>query len=233
VKGATVVWRNGGTPFVAHELAFLEKLSGQATVALQNARLFDETRAALDRQTATAEVLQVISGSMADAQPVFEKILESGERLYGRSDLRLFLARGDQLVLAAHRGSIPREVEASYPRPLAGTLSERVMQGDAVVHVASVRDGADVPAYIREQAQQIGDFSVAMAPLRWEGRGIGTIDIACHPARAFHADELAQLQTFADQAVIAIQNARLFTRRSRPARRPRPPTRRRAPSSRP
>ena len=188
----------------------LETIAANVGVALQNARLFDETQAALERQTATAEVLQVISGSMADAQPVFEKILESGERLYGQGDLRLFLAQDDRLVLAAHRGEMPAAVRASYPRPLAGTLSERVMQGEAVVHFASMKALADPPPYIREQAHALGDFSIAMAPLRWEGRGIGTIDIARHPARAFRADELAQLQTFADQAVIAIQNARLF-----------------------
>jgi len=210
VLGAMAVWRNGGAPFEAHELEFLIGLSRQATVALQNARLFDETQRTLERQTATAEVLQVISGSMADAQPVFQKILESSERLYGESDLRLFLAQDGQLVLAAHRGDLPDEVRRSYPRPLAGTLSERVMNGSAVLHMASAHDMPDLPGYIHEQVAQIGDFSLAAAPLRWEGRGVGTLDIARRPARPFSDDELAQLQTFADQAVIAIQNARLF-----------------------
>jgi GAF domain-containing protein/CheY-like chemotaxis protein len=210
VLGAMAVWRNGGAPFEPRELEFLVGLSRQATVALQNARLFDKTRAALERQTATAEVLQVISGSMADAQPVFEKILDSWERLFGASDPRLFLAHEGQLVLAAHRGDMPDEVLKSYPRPLAGSLSERVMTGSTVLHVASASSEAGLPPYIHEQAMQVGDFSLAMAPLRWEGRGIGTIDIARRPARRFSAEELAQLQTFADQAVIAIQNARLF-----------------------
>jgi hypothetical protein len=147
---------------------------------------------------------------MADAQPVFEKILESSERLYGVGGLRLFLAQDGQLRLAAHRGEMPEAVRRSYPRPLAGTLSERVMNDGAVLHVASVRDGSGLPPYIHEQARQVGDFSLAIAPLRWEGQGIGTIDIARHPARPFSSAELAQLQTFADQAVIAIQNAWLF-----------------------
>ncbi len=146
---------------------------------------------------------------MADAQPVFEKILASWERLFGASDPRLFLAQDGQLVLAAHRGDMPAEVRRSYPRPLAGSLSERVMNGSTVLHVVSARDEPDLPAYIHEQARQVGDFSLAMAPLRWEGRGIGTLDLR-RTARRFTADELAQLQTFADQAVIAIQNARLF-----------------------
>ena len=210
VIGAIVVGRAAVGEFAAPEVELLRTFSDQAVIAIENVRLFNETKASLDRQTATADVLQVISGSMADAQPVFEKILESGERLYGDSDLRLFLAQDGQLVLAAHRGGLPDEVRRSYPRPLAGTLSERVMDGSAVVHVASALDDPELPTYIQEQTRQIGDFSLAMAPLRWEGRGIGTIDIARRPARPFTADELAQLQTFADQAVIAIQNARLF-----------------------
>jgi signal transduction histidine kinase/CheY-like chemotaxis protein len=210
VRGAMAVWRSGGRPFDVRELEFLVGLSQQATVALRNARLFDETRQALERQTATAEVLQVISNSMADAQPVFEKILESSERLYGVGGLRLFLAQDGQLRLAAHRGEMPEAVQRTYPRPLDGTLSERVMNDGAVLHVASVRDGSSLPPYIQEQARQVGDFSLAIAPLRWEGQGIGTIDIARHPARPFSSEELVQLQTFADQAVIAIQNAWLF-----------------------
>jgi signal transduction histidine kinase/CheY-like chemotaxis protein/putative methionine-R-sulfoxide reductase with GAF domain len=189
----------------------LARLADRAALALANARLFDETQRMLARQAATAEVLQAIGGSMADAQPVFEKILESWERLFGASDSRLFLAQDGQLVLSAHRGGMPDEVRSAYPRPQAGTLSERVMNGSTVLHVASVRGTPGLPRYIREQARRIGDFSLAMAPLRWQGRGIGTIDIARHPARPFAADELAQLQTFADQAVIAIQNARSFS----------------------
>ena len=72
------VWRNGGEPFEPHELEFLVGLSRQAAIALQNARLFNETEEALEQQTATAEVLQVISSSTTDAQPVFDKIVAAG-----------------------------------------------------------------------------------------------------------------------------------------------------------
>ena len=77
VEGAMAVWRSGGQPFDDRDLEFLVGLSRQAMVALRNARLFDETRSALEQQTATAEVLQVISSSVADTAPVFEKILDS------------------------------------------------------------------------------------------------------------------------------------------------------------
>ena len=207
--------------FGAADRGLLAMFASQAAVALANAqwaqgletKVAERTAAlqqALERQTVTAEVLQVISSSMADAQPVFDKILERSEQLYGAGGrLRLFLAQDGQLALVAHRGGLPEAVQRSYPRPLAGTLSESVMNSGTVLHVPSAR-GPDVPRYIRDQASEVGDFSLALAPLRWQGQGIGTIDIARHPARPFDDEELAQLQTFADQAVIAIQNARLF-----------------------
>ena len=207
--------------FGAADRGLLAMFASQAAVALANAqwgqgleiKVAERTAAlqqALERQTVTAEVLQVISSSMADAQPVFDKILERSEQLYGAGGrLRLFLAQDGQLALVAHRGGMPEAVRRSYPRPLAGTLSESVMNSGTVLHVPSAR-APDVPRYIRDQASEAGDFSLALAPLRWQGQGIGTIDIARHPARPFNDEELAQLQTFADQAVVAIQNAHLF-----------------------
>src|SRR5581483_10405967 len=87
VKGALAVWRTGGRLFDDAELEFLVGLSQQAAVAIENARLFNETRLALEQQTATAEVLQVISGSVADASPVFDKILESCRHLFATEQL--------------------------------------------------------------------------------------------------------------------------------------------------
>ena len=211
VQGAMAVWRNGGQPFEAHELEFLIGLSRQATVALQNARLFEETRTTLERQTATAEVLQVISGSMADAQPVFEKILESCQRLFGASNLALFLATDDgQLHAASSRGPCTPWVKKSYPRPLRGTVNAMVMQQPDVWHCADAARAPRTPAYIHPVVSTWGNISAACAPLRWQGRSIGTIDVVRAPPRAFGPEELTLLQAFADQAVIAIQNAKLF-----------------------
>ncbi len=210
VKGAMAVWRTGGRPFDDTELEFLTGLSLQATVAIENARLFHETTEALERQTATSEVLQVISGSMADPKPVFDKILDSCERLFGTSDLSVCLVDGDMLRIGAYRGGFADEVEHAFPRPLAGTISDMAIRQGSVLHRSSVLSARDLPEYIHEVARRVGDFSVANAPMTWEGRGIGTIDIVCRPPRPFSEAELALLKTFADQAVIAIQNARLF-----------------------
>jgi GAF domain-containing protein/CheY-like chemotaxis protein/tetratricopeptide (TPR) repeat protein len=210
VQGAMVVWRTGGSRFESHDLDFLLGLSRQAAVALKNARLFNETTEALDRQTATSEVLRVISGSMADPKPVFDAILESCERLFATVDQAVFLTDGEQLTVGASRGTFPPVDAGRYPRPLHGTVSEMAIRQGTVLDRASVAGDPRLPGYLRTLAAEAGDFSFACAPLTWEGRGIGTIDIVCRPARAFTQHEIALLRTFAEQAAIAIQNARLF-----------------------
>ncbi len=210
VQGAMAVWRTGGSRFESHDLDFLLGLSRQAAVALKNARLFNETTEALERQTATSEVLRVISGSMADPKPVFDKILESCQRLFGTDDQAVFLTDGEELTVGASRGTFPPVDAGRYPRPLPGTVSEMAIRQGAVMDRASVAGDPALPGYLRTLAAEAGDFSFACAPMTWKGRGIGTIDIVCRPARAFTQHEVALLRTFAEQAVIAIQNARLF-----------------------
>ncbi|HEX6974270.1 MAG TPA: GAF domain-containing protein, partial [Vicinamibacterales bacterium] len=210
VKGAMVVWRTGGAPFDSRDLDFLVGLSRHAAVALHNAKLFDETRQALERQTAAAEVLQVISGSMADPKPVFDKILDSCTRLFGAGDPAVCLVDGDVLRIGSYRGQFAQEVEQAFPRPLAGTLSDMAIRRGSVLYLPSVLATDDLPPYIVDVARKRGDYSVVNAPMNRNGRGIGTIDIICMPPRAFSDAELGLVKTFADQAVIAIQNARLF-----------------------
>jgi GAF domain-containing protein len=210
VKGAMVVWRAGGAPFDSQDLDFLVGLSRHAAVALHNAKLFDETRQALERQTAAAEVLQVISGSMADPKPVFEKILDSCTRLFGAGDPAVCLVDGDLLRIGSYRGQFAQEVEQAFPRPLAGTLSDMAIRRGSVLYLPSVLAADGLPSYIVDVARKRGDYSVVNAPMTWDGRGIGTIDIICMPPRVFSEADLGLVKTFADQAVIAIQNARLF-----------------------
>ncbi|HEX6019521.1 MAG TPA: ATP-binding protein, partial [Burkholderiaceae bacterium] len=170
--------------------------------------------AALERQSASAEVLQVIGGSMADANPVFEKILDGCQRLLGATDLGVFLVeRGERLNAAAWRGGFKDWAPASYPRPLAGTMSEMVIGHGAARQWPDLAAAPDVPDYIREVVRERGNFAVAVAPLVWQARGIGTLDVMRRPPRAYSDKELALLRTFADQAVIAIENARLFNER--------------------
>ena len=211
VQGAMAVWRSGGKPFDARELEFLTGLSLQATIALNNARLFDETREALERQTASAEVLEVIGGSIADAQPVFDKVLDSCERLLGAEDMAVLLSDGTELRLVSHRGLLDdSRAHSVYPRPLAGSLSAEAIARCEVIHVADTSQRADLPAYLADLIGTEAAFTLAVAPMLWQGRGIGTINMARTPPRPLSVQELALLKTFANQSVIAIQNARLF-----------------------
>ena len=169
-----------------------------------------ELAQALDEQTATSEVLQVISGSVADAQPVFEKILHSTERLFNSTETAIFLAPGDgQLHLAAATGRSAGQLAAIYPQPLAQTSGAIVIQQRRQLFFADVMQGAGVPPSLRQAGQALGNFSVALTPMLWNSEGIGLIAVRREPNASFTAKEFTLLKTFADQAVIAIQNARL------------------------
>jgi GAF domain-containing protein/DNA-binding response OmpR family regulator len=195
----------------ADDERLLSTIAANVGVALQNARLFNETREALEQQTATAEVLQVISGSMADPKPVFEKILESGQRLFATEQLGIFLLKDDgQVHAAAWRGSALDAIARTFPKPLEQTMTERVIRERNTVHVPDAAAMPDAPAAVRGMVELHGNCSVAWAPLLWEGRGIGSISVLRQPPRPFSDKDLALLKTFGDQAVIAIQNARLF-----------------------
>jgi GAF domain-containing protein/CheY-like chemotaxis protein len=208
--GAIVVaWPEPG-PTPQRQIDLLKTFADQAVIAIENVRLFNETKEALERQTATAEVLQVISGSMADAQPVFERILDSCEQLFGAQNLGIFLAEGDQLTAPAHRGAFTWTVANHYPRPLAGTMSQRAMTDAAPLHLPRISEMPDLPPYLRAILDEQGDFSILITPLIWQGQGLGTLDIARKPPRPFSDKEVSLLKTFADQAVVAIQNAKLF-----------------------
>ncbi|MGE5105821.1 MAG: GAF domain-containing protein, partial [Betaproteobacteria bacterium] len=193
------------------EIALARSFVDQAVIAIQNARLFNETREALEQQTATAEVLQVISGSVADAAPVFDKILESCQHLFATEQLGIFLAADDgQVHASAWRGSAFDAVARSFPKPTEQTMTGRVIAERRVVQIPDTAKLSDVPPAVQAVIDLIGDCSVVWAPMSWEGRGVGSICALRQPPRPFSEKELALLNTFGDQAVIAIQNARLF-----------------------
>ena len=172
-----------------------------------------ELRETLDQQMATAEILQVISSSVADTQPVFDKILQSCEHLFGGHMLVIFLLGEDgQLHIGSVRGPNADQVRALFPVPLEGTASEVAIRERRAVTYANVINGADVPIGLRNIAKRFGrTYSLAIAPMIWKDRGIGSILVGReNKLEAFSEKEMGLLKTFADQAVIAIQNARLF-----------------------
>ncbi len=199
----------------AHQATLLKTFADQAVIAIQNARLFNETKEALEQQTATAEVLEVISNSVADAQPVFDKILDSCQRLIESTDSCVMTIDDDSFVhVGSVRGDQGQRFAKYEPRPVEQTVIAQAMQERHVMHYPDALSGAGVPELVHRMAVKIGNFSVIMAPMIWQGRGVGALFVVRRHAErqwaAFTAKEIALLETFADQAVIAIQNARLF-----------------------
>ncbi len=208
--GVIKVIRAAGDVFVESERTLLTTFANQAVIAIQNARLFNETKEALEQQTATAEVLQVINSSVADTAPVFEKILDSCERLFGTDQISIYIVGDDELVrTAAWRGSFASTVVHDAV-PLDTSITGRVIRERHALHVPDTAAMPDIPERLREVIDRSGDLSVVYAPMLWEQRGIGSICVMRQPPKPFTAKELALLQTFTDQAAIAIQNARLF-----------------------
>ena len=210
--GAIAVWRRFVRPFSDKHVALVETFADQAVIAIDNVRLFNETKEALEQQKASADVLGAISGSIADAQPVFDKILESCERLFVGRIVGLNLVGADGLLrLGAYHGPHREEFERNYPQEVTrDSASGRAMAEQHVQHFPDVEGGDDVPPRTRNGCKALGIKSVIFAPLLLEGQGLGSIFVGRDHVSSFSEKEMALLKTFADQAVIAIQNARLF-----------------------
>ncbi|HET7525786.1 MAG TPA: GAF domain-containing protein, partial [Burkholderiaceae bacterium] len=211
IVGAISVCRAQVGSFGSKEVELLQTFANQAVIAIENVRLFNETKESLERQTATAEVLAVIGSSVADPQPVFDKILDSCHRLFATEQLGIFLANDDgQVHLAAWKGSALDIVRQTLPRPIEQTVTARVMREKRSVHVPDGAAMSDVPEAIRVTLAKVGNFSAIWAPMLWQGRGVGSVCVMRFPPAPFTDKEIDLLETFAGQAVIAIQNARLF-----------------------
>ena len=181
-----------------------------AELQRQLAKRTAERDEALEQQKASAEILGMISTSVANAKPVFDKILDSCKHLFGGDELDVLLVDDDGLLqIAAYVGKAHEAVAATFPAPVDITPAGRAIRERRVVHYPDVLNDPDTPRVLRRMGQIVGYHSLAFAPMVWEGRGIGAIGVA-RSRGAFTERELELLQSFADQAVIAIGNARLF-----------------------
>ena len=209
--GVLTLGRAEAHAFDAKEIELVTSFADQAAIAMENVRLFNETQESLQQQRASAEVLQVISSSVADTKPVFDKILDSCKHLFGGDELDVLLVDEQGLLqIAAYVGKAHDIVAATFPAPVDLTPAGIAIRERRVVHWPDVLgDAPDVPKVLRRMGRQVGYQSLAFAPMLWNDQGIGAIGVA-RSRGAFSAKELAMLQTFADQAVIAIQNARMF-----------------------
>jgi two-component system, NtrC family, sensor kinase len=166
---------------------------------------------ALEQQTATSEILRIISGSPTDAQPTFDAIAECATRLCDAVNSLVFRYDGELLHLAAHHNVIPERLEAvkqAFPRPAdIGSVTGRVVMSRAVTHVEDITVDPD---YALPLATTAGYRSVLGVPMLREDAPIGAIIVARGYVAPFSNKQIKLLETFADQAVIAIENTRLF-----------------------
>src|SRR5215813_6399463 len=162
---------------------------------------------ALEQQTATGEILKVISSSPTDVQPVFNAVAESAARLCGVSDVLIFRRHDDGLRLVGHHGPIPAHIGLPLIR---GTSNGRAVLDAQTIHIADIQAEAHEFPEGAENARHVGHRTVLCVPLMRDGVAIGTIQLRRTEVQPFSERQVALLQTFADQAVIAIENVRLF-----------------------
>jgi GAF domain-containing protein len=210
--GAIVIARHQPGKFTPRQIAMVQTFADQAVIAIENVRLFNETKEALERQTATGEILASISGSVSDTRPVFDAIVTNLLRLFHTRYATVVLLREGQLHLAALQGEPGYEwIAGGFPRPLDDSnISGRAMLAGKVLQVAPCIGNPATPPRTAEIARKVGFNSIIAAPMIREGKVIGAITTARRDAVPFDDKQVALIQSFADQAVIAIENVRLF-----------------------
>jgi len=214
VVGAFTLQRREVRPFSDKQIAIVENFAAQAVIAIENARLLNELRESLEQQTATSEVLRVISSSPGELEPVFQTMLANAVQLCDAKLGSLFLLSGDTFRVVATHGAAAAFVTGSHvlsehPRnPLT-----RLANTKQVLHIPDV---ATEPGYIERNARMValvesaGARSGLFVPMLKEGELVGAIAIYRQEVQPFTDKQIALVQNFAAQAVIAIENTRLL-----------------------
>ncbi|MBX3503730.1 MAG: GAF domain-containing protein [Alphaproteobacteria bacterium] len=210
-RGALTVYRKEVRPFSEKQIALMQNFAAQAVIAIENARLITELRESLEQQTATAEILRVISESPTDVQPVLDVVVSAARRFCGASDAVIALHDGNEVVLQAHDGTLTASVGARRPLDASNGVVQSIIAG-RTVHIPDVSqlDPAQFAPTIA-LAREHKWHSAIIAPMLREGDAIGSITLRRIERGPFTARQIELLETFASQAVIAIGNVRLFT----------------------
>ena len=209
--GAITIYRREVKPFTEKQTELVSNFAKQAVIAIENTRLFNETQEALERQTATAEVLKVISRSAFDLQPVLDTIVQTASRLCDAEFAQIWKVQGDKYDLAATNSTATDFVKYSSDHPLSpgrGSIVGRTVLDRKTVHLP---DCLADPEYKALELQKLGQYrSILGVPLLREGVPIGVIALMRAVVLPFTDKQIELVSTFADQAVIAIENVRLF-----------------------
>jgi GAF domain-containing protein len=214
--GTIGIYRQEVLPFTDKQIALVQNFAAQAVIAIENTRLLNELRESLEQQTATSEVLGVISSSPGELEPVFQAMLENAVGICGAKFGVLWLSEGDGWRAVALHGAPPAFAEARRREPWirtnTGTSLGRTAATKQVVQIADIRAE---PAYIDDPArfavlELAGARTMLNVPMLKENELIGQIAIYRQDVRPFSEKQIALVQNFAAQAVIAIENARLL-----------------------
>ena len=195
-------------PFSDKQIALLKTFADQAVIAIENVRLFQELTEALEQQTATSHILGVIASSPTDIQPVLDVVAENAARLCDATDAVISRVEGENLKQVAQHGAMPVPEPNRINRysPVGRALVDR-----KTTHVYDLASEIDTEfPESRERQRQTGTRTMLVTPLLREGVPIGSINIRRTEVRPFTDKQIKLLETFADQAVIAIENVRLF-----------------------
>jgi two-component system, NtrC family, sensor kinase len=215
--GAILIRRTVVDPFTDKQISLLKTFADQAVIAIENVRLFKELQErnhdlteALEQQTATSEILRAIANSPTEIQPVLDVIAENAARICGTPDVAISRVENDLYRYVATYGSAPNRPTGTT-RPIdRGSVAGRAIVDRETVHIHDIRAVEDDFWHVKTGAVQEGLRTMLVTPLLREGVAIGAIGIRRTEVNPFTDKQIALLKTFADQAVIAIENVRLF-----------------------
>jgi GAF domain-containing protein/anti-sigma regulatory factor (Ser/Thr protein kinase) len=214
--GVIAIYRQEVRPFTAKQIELIKSFANQAVIAIENTRLFEAERASkrelqesLQQQTATAEVLKSISRSVFDLQAVLDALVESAAKLCGGDDVSILRLTGNTLTRVAHCGSL--KAPPAYVIPVSrGTVAGRSVIERRPIDVADLQSEVNTYPEGSAIARELGHRTLLVVPLLREGTPLGAITLRRNRVEPFSDKQIELVTTFADQAVIAIENTRLF-----------------------